>query len=587
MKEFKIYFKDKKSWTYFLFIPILLIILTNIYANNIFGKKMDITRVGIVFNDAIQKDDNMIDALVSISKNASYLEMPFISYIRYEGEALAKDDLNKGMIDMYLYVKERDLKGINKNIEAYTAGDKKVLTKEDLGERMEVKIASLRVSPETILFKDYIESLVKDADVKRELLTTKTQKEVMDELEKNRFKRFMIPGMPINYLVDTSYNTPFMALGNKLEKRYRKYIDKQMEEHGRDPYKVKDIMQEYQRLQYKNKTETLKQNIPTEEQIEQMEIQAKHHDHKSMMVAQNVKEEPLDLNRIKQSQVEEIDESKLTPEEKEKHEKLKKQREVEKKIQDEQKAEQEKKYKQIFYKINNGNKIYIFVSLLAFMIFMQGILNIKYLDKKEEIQSTKNNLLRNVKKTTLFKREYKSFLFAFFMNLIFAILFYFILASILKIFLGVMLSENHRFELNKIIEYLKTDIYRYFEKYTKYYVLALIFVYTLFTTKFTFIFNNLMYNKKAKTKNMVYTLIGIMLLILSFVAVYTNVLTIYIARLNPMYLYINGMYLFRLMGNTGIGFGNILALLAYGIVCSIIWIIAFNVKIKKIKMEEK
>lgn len=118
-------------------------------------------------------------------------------------------------------------------------------------------------------------------------------------------------------------------------------------------------------------------------------------------------------------------------------------------------------------------------------------------------------------------------------------------------------------------------------------MLALIFVYTLFTTKFAFIFNNLMYNKKAKTKNMVYTLIGIMLLILSFVAVYTNVLTIYIARLNPMYLYINGMYLFRLMGNTGIGFGNILALLAYGIVCSIIWIIAFNVKIKKIKMEEK
>lgn len=584
MKELKIYFKDKKTWTYFLFIPILLVILANMYSNNVFGKKMDIAKIGIVFNEAIQKDDNMVEALVSISKNASYLEMPFIYYIRYDAEEEAKDDLGKGNIDMYLYVKERDLKNINKNIEAYTTGDKKVLTEEELGEKMSIKLVSSRVSENTFLFKDYIESLIKDADFKRELLTTKPQKEVMDEFEKNKFKRFMIPGMPINYLADVSYETPFMMLGNKLEEKYVKYINDEVKENGKDPYKVKDIMQEYQRLQYKNKKETLKQNIPTEEQINQMEIQAKHNDHHSMKFVNA--NEPLDLSKIKQKETE-IDESKLSKEEKEKYEKYKKQKAIEDKIKQEQKQEQEKKYKELFYKINNGNRIYIFVSLLAFMIFMQGILNIKYLDQKEQIQSTKNNVLRNVKKVKLFKREYKSFLFAFLMNLVFAIVFYFILESVLKISLGIMVSENHRFEINKLVEYLKTDIYRYFEKYTKYTVMLMILVYTIFTTKFAFVFNNIMYKKNAKTKNIVYTLIAVLLLVLSFASIYTNVLTIYIARLNPMYLYINGMYLFRLMGNTGVGFSNILAIFAYGVVLSIIWIIAFNIKIKKIKMEEK
>lgn len=571
MKNVRIFLSEKKFFMYFILLPIILIALVNTYMVKKFEKEMQPTRVGIIIDEGLKEDQNMLKSLLGIAQNAMYKDIFFVKYDTYEKLVDAEKGLNRNEIDMYLKVDKRDLKTFNEKLQAYTAGDKKTLTEEELGNGLKMTLKSNKVNKNTNLFKTYIETIAKDAKLQRYVLKNMSQEEIMKKIEENQFKKIVMAGMPYQFLLDGENKMLSQKLGNKLEDKYIKDIEEFLKENTRDVKKIQTYMKEYQKFQYKGaKEESLKQNIPTEEQLKQREKQiheshADHVDHKSMMIA--------DATEDENKKIEE--ELKKT---KEKEEKEEQKKEAQDRLQKEQVDEKEKITREIFFKLDNGKRIYALTFTLAIMIFIQGILNIKYFERKEKLASIKKDSLRNVKQYKIMKKHMSDFFVAFFMNLLFTILFYFIIVSLLKITAGI--SYFNKKGIKDIFGYLKSDLPKYFEFNTMYISFGMNILYTLIITKLSYFVYIVLYNKSEKIKINTYILLGILFTILAF-------LYGIIVRLNFIYLYVDGMYLLRYNGVNRGSIANLIALLFISICFGILNLIAFLCRMKKIKKEEK
>lgn len=569
MKNLRVFLKDKKFLIYFILIPILIIALANFYSVKKLENDMKPVRVGIVVDDALKADENMVNALVGIAKNATYKDKVFIKYETYEGLEKAEDALGKNNIDMYLKLQKRDSNKINKKLEAYTVGDEKKLKNEDFGEGIKITLKANKVNRNTKLFKTYVETIAKDENLQKYVATRLTQKELMSKIEENQYKKVVMAGMPFQFLLDLNNKTYFMELGNKIEDKYIKHINEFLKENTKDVEKINKYMKEFQKFQYKGaKEKSLKQNIPTTEQIEQIEKAAKHNDHHSMMVA-DAKENKKIEEELKNK--------------KEEEEKQKQKLEAQNKIQKEQADQQEKIANQIFFKLDNANRIYILLVSFSIIVFIQGIYNIRYFTKKDKLQSMKQDSLKNVKTFKTFRKHNLDIITAFFINLLFAYIIYFVFVSILKISAGV-----YAYGKMDILKSLKDDIYNYFEFNTIYLSLGMIFIYTLITTTLSYLVYILAYNKKLKTKQIIYAVLGVVIFVFgNLLAAYINNISIYLSRINISYLFTNGMYLLRFNGVNALSISNLIVLGIIYILLALVSIVAFICRIKKIKKEEK
>lgn len=592
MKNLRIYFGEKKFLAYFLILPLILIILFNLCLKFEFNNEMKKVRVGLLLDEGMQKDKNILQSFISIAQNAAYKNDSFVKYEKLETKEEAEKALNENKIDMYVSVKDRDLTTLNKNLNAYAVGDKKTLTEEELGDGLVINAKMARVDENNLLIKEYLESIVKSANMQRELVKTVSQEDMIKSLEKNRYKRLVMPGMPYQFLNDSAFKTPSMKLGDYIEDKYIKGIEKFLEENTRDVQKIQSMMKEYQKYKYKGaKEESLKQNIPTDEQIELREQEAHKMDHNSMMVA--TESEPLDLKKAAENQNNENvnqenqnSDEEMLKKQKEEEEKNEQRKAAQDKIQKEKADEQEKIAREVFFKLDNGKRIYILTGIFAFLIFMQGVLNIRYFEKRNKIMPLEKATLRNLKKGKVARMHLRDFLTAFFVNLLFTFLFYFIILSILKISAGIEYVSDGKFEITKMVEYFKINVPKFFENYTVNISLILSTLYALVITKISYIFYLCTYKKEEKVKNIIYSLIGILLLIFGLYPGLTNVISNYLTRLNPMYLYINGLYMLRYNGNNSFTYANIVMLVGISIILSIISIISLNARINKLRKEE-
>lgn len=571
MKNLRIFLSEKKLFMYFILLPVIFIVLVNTYTVKKFEKEMQPSRVGIIIDEGLKEDQNMLQSLLGIAQNAMYKDIFFVKYDTYENLNDAEKALNKNEIDMYLKVDKRDLKTFNEKLQAYTAGDKKTLTDEDLGAGLKMTLKANKVNRSAKLFKTYIETIAKDAKLQRYVLKNMSQEEIMKKIEENQFKKIVMAGMPYQFLLDGENKMLSQKLGNKLEDKYIKDIEEFLKENTRDVKKIQTYMKEYQKFQYKGaKEESLKQNIPTDEQLKQREKQmheshADHIDHKSMMIA--------DAKEDENKKIEE--ELKRTKEEEEKQEQRK---EAQDRLQKEQTDEKEKIAREVFFKLDNGKRIYALTFTLAIIVFMQGILNIKYFERKEKLSSIKKDSLRNVKQYKIMKKHMADFFVAFFMNLLFTIVFYFVIVSLLKISAGISYFDKKG--IKDIFGYLKSDLPKYFEFNTLYISFGINILYTLIITKISYFVYITLYNKSEKFKINIYILLGLIFVAAAFL--YGIIL-----RFNFVYLYVNGMYLLRYNGVNRGSIANLIALSFVSICFGILNIISFELTMKKIRKEEK
>lgn len=617
MKNLRVFLKDKKFLIYFLLIPLILLLCVNFYANKKFEKEMKEVKVGLILDEGMQKDKNILQSFISIAQNASYKNISFVKYEKLENEKEAEEALKSNKVDMYISVKDRDLNSINKNIEAYSAGDKKVLTEEELGEPLEINIKMGKIDRNNLIIKEYMESVMRSANMQRDMISKYSQEEMLKKIESNRYKRIVMAGMPYQFLLDIKDKTPSMKLGNYIEDKYLESIEKFLKENTKDVKKIQERMKEYQKYQYKGaKEESLKQNIPTDEQIEMREKQAESMNHKSMNVATaETTDKPLDLKEKAENKKEENNENKENKEKQnikeqeellknrnEEEEKNKQRKEAADRIQKERADKEEQILREVFFKLDNGNKLYLLTGTFAFLIFIQGILNIRFFKRRDEIVPLDESVFRNVKKTKIFRMHFRDFFVAFFMNVLFTALCYFLINTVFKIHLGVMYITDGKFVFSKMGEYFKLNIPKYFENFSEIATIVLSLVYVLFITKISYLVYILTYKirnikvekeskkeeiKRYKKINIIYSVIGLIFTIFAFNPMITNALSVYLTRINPIYLYLNGMYMLRYNGNNSYTFANIIVLVAFNIILSIICFIAANVKINKMKKEMK